>query len=305
MAAMHRSRFEGLRGELRMDEPMSRHTSWRVGGPADLWYRPADLADLAEFLAALPPDTPVYWVGLGSNLLVRDAGIRGTVIGTHGVFARLERLGENRIYAEAGVPCAKIARRCAIWGLGAGEFFAGIPGTLGGALAMNAGAFGGETWNHVVAVETVDRAGVRHRRRPSEYEVGYRSVRGPGGEWFTAAELEFPTGRPTTQESIRDLLVRRKETQPIGEPSCGSVFRNPAGDYAARLIEAAGLKGRRIGGAQVSPKHANFIVNTGGATAADIEALIRLVGDEVERVHGVRLEPEVRVLGTRAGEEGA
>ena len=305
MAAMHRSRFEGLRGELRMDEPMSRHTSWRVGGPADLWYRPADLADLSEFLAALPPDTPLYWVGLGSNLLVRDAGIRGTVIGTHGVFSRLERLGENRIYAEAGVPCAKIARRCAMWGLGAGEFFAGIPGTLGGALAMNAGAFGGETWNHVVAVETVDRAGVRHRRRPSEYEVGYRSVRGPGGEWFTAAELEFPTGRPTTQESIRDLLVRRKETQPIGEPSCGSVFRNPAGDYAARLIDAAGLKGRRIGGAQVSPKHANFIVNTGGATAADIEALIRLVGDEVERVHGVRLEPEVRVLGTRAGEEGA
>jgi len=305
MAALHRSRFEGLRGELRMDEPMSRHTSWRVGGPADLWYRPADLADLADFLAALPPDMPVQWVGLGSNLLVRDGGIRGTVIGTHGVFSRLERLGDNRIYAEAGVPCAKIARRCAMWGLGAGEFFAGIPGTLGGALVMNAGAFGGETWSHVVAVETVDRAGVRHRRRPSEYEVGYRSVRGPEGEWFTAAELEFPTGRPTTQESIRDLLVRRKETQPIGEPSCGSVFRNPPGDHAARLIEAAGLKGRRIGGAQVSPKHANFIVNTGGATAADIEALVRLVGDEVERVHGVRLEPEVRVLGEPAGEGGA
>jgi UDP-N-acetylmuramate dehydrogenase len=297
MAAMHRSRFEGLRGELRMDEPMTRHTSWRVGGPADLWYRPADLADLAEFLAALPPETPVHWVGLGSNLLVRDAGVRGAVVGTHGVFSRLERLGENRIYAEAGVPCAKIARRCAMWGLGAGEFFAGIPGTLGGALVMNAGAFGGETWSHVVAVETVDRSGRRHRRRPADYEVGYRSVNGPAEEWFTAAELEFPSGRPTTQESIRDLLMRRKETQPIGEPSCGSVFRNPPGDHAARLIDAAGLKGHRIGGAEVSTKHANFIINTGEASAADIEALIRFVGDEVERVHGVRLQPEVRILG--------
>lgn len=297
MAALHRSRFEGLRGELRMDEPMSRHTSWRVGGPVDVWYRPADFADLGEFLSALPPDMPVHWVGLGSNLLVRDSGIRGTVIGTHGVFSRLERLGENRIYAEAGVPCAKIARRCAMWGLGAGEFFAGIPGTLGGALVMNAGAFGGETWAQVAAVETIDRQGQRHRRRPVEYEVGYRSVSGPAEEWFTAAELEFPTGRPTTQASIRDLLVRRKETQPIGEPSCGSVFRNPAGDYAARLIEAAGLKGHRIGGAQVSPKHANFIINTGEATAADIEALIGFVAAEVERIHGVRLQPEVRVLG--------
>lgn len=302
MAAMHRSRFEGLRGELRMDESMSRHTSWRVGGPAELWYRPADLADLAEFLAALPPETPVHWVGLGSNLLVRDAGIRGAVVGTHGVFSRLERLGDNRIYAEAGVPCAKIARRCAMWGLGAGEFFAGIPGTLGGALVMNAGAFGGETWAHVVAVETIDRAGRRHRRRPTEYEVAYRSVKGPAEEWFTAAELEFPSGRATTQESIRDLLVRRKETQPIGEPSCGSVFRNPPDDYAARLIDTAGLKGHRIGGAEVSTKHANFIINTGAASAADIEALIRYVRAEVERVHGVRLQPEVRILGEAVGE---
>lgn len=301
MAAVRTGSDTGLRGELRRHEPMARHTSWRVGGPAESWYRPADLADLGEFLAGLPEDTPVHWVGLGSNLLVRDAGVRGVVIATHGVLSRLERLSDHRLYAEAGVPCAKIARRCALWGLGAGEFFAGIPGTLGGALAMNAGAFGGETWAHVAAVETMDRQGGRHRRRPSEFRVGYRSVEGPADEWFLAAELEFPEGRPTTQASIRDLLVRRKATQPIGEPSCGSVFRNPEGDYAARLIESAGLKGYRIGGAEVSEKHANFIINTGGATAADIEALIEHVGDEVARIHGVRLEHEVRILGDHAG----
>lgn len=300
MAAMQLPpRFEP-RGTLRRDEPMARHTSWRVGGPADAWYRPADRDDLAGFLAALPADTPVYWVGLGSNLLVRDGGIRGVVIATHGVLASMNRQGEHGLIVEAGVPCAKIARSCARWGLGAGEFFAGIPGTLGGALAMNAGAFGGETWDFVRTVETLDRAGVCRRRARAEYQVGYRSVTGPAGEWFVSAELEFPAGRPTTQASIRELLVKRKATQPIGEPSCGSVFTNPPGDHAARLIEAAGLKGCRIGGAQVSPKHANFIINTGGATAADIEALIAHVAAKVERVHGVRLHPEVRVLGEAA-----
>jgi UDP-N-acetylmuramate dehydrogenase len=288
------------RGELRRNEPMARHTSWRVGGPVDTWYRPADLDDLSAFLASLPVETPVYWVGLGSNLLVRDGGIRGVVIATHGVLSRMERIGEHGLFAEAGVPCAKIARSCARWGLGAGEFFAGIPGTLGGALAMNAGAFGGETWSYVRAVETMDRAGMRRRHDRDAYEVGYRSARGPAGEWFISAELEFPAGRPTTQESIRELLVRRKATQPIGEPSCGSVFTNPPGDYAARLIQAAGLKGCRIGGAAVSLKHANFIINLGDASAADIETLVWHVAHEVERVHGVKLETEVRMLGETA-----
>jgi UDP-N-acetylmuramate dehydrogenase len=307
MAAMQIPPRYTPRGELKRAEPMARHTSWRVGGPADTWYRPADIDDLAGFLAALPPEVPVYWAGLGSNLLVRDGGIRGVVIGTHGVLSGMERHGERGIRAEAGVPCAKIARSCARWGLGAGEFFAGIPGTLGGALAMNAGAFGGETWDYVRSVDTLDRAGVRRRRARAEYQVGYRSVVGPAGEWFLAAELEFPAGRPTTQASIRELLVKRKATQPIGEPSCGSVFTNPPGAHAARLIEAAGLKGCRIGGAEVSPKHANFIINTGGATAADIEALIRHVAAEVEHVHGVRLETEVRILGepAAAGGEGS
>jgi UDP-N-acetylmuramate dehydrogenase len=297
MAALHLPPAYTPRGELRRNEPMARHTSWRVGGPADTWYRPADLDDLAGFLAALPAGAPVHWVGLGSNLLVRDGGIRGVVIATHGVLSRMERIGEHGLLAEAGVPCAKIARSCARWGLGAGEFFAGIPGTIGGALAMNAGAFGGETWSYVRAVETMDRIGVRRRRGRDEYETGYRSMCGPAGEWFIAAELEFPAGRPTTQESIRELLVRRKATQPIGEPSCGSVFTNPPGDYAARLIESAGLKGCRIGGAAVSPKHANFIINLGDASAGDIETLVWHVQAEVHRVHGVRLETEVRMLG--------
>jgi UDP-N-acetylmuramate dehydrogenase len=297
MAARRTDDVPTLRGDLRHNEPMARHTSWRVGGPVDIWYRPADRDDLAAFVASLPDATPIHWVGLGSNLLVRDGGIRGAVIATHGALARMERSGEHGLYVEAGVPCAKIARSCAQWGLGAGEFFAGIPGTLGGALAMNAGAFGGETWRHVFAVETLDHAGRTHHRSAADYTVGYRDVRGPAGEWFIAAELEFPPGRPTTQASIRELLMRRNATQPIGEPSCGSVFTNPPGDHAARLIEAAGLKGYAIGGAQVSRKHANFIINTGNATAADIEALIAHVAAEVERVHGVVLTPEVRVIG--------
>jgi len=291
---------EDFGGRLMLDEPMSRHTSWRVGGPADRYYRPADIDDLSRFLAALPADEPVHWVGLGSNLLVRDSGIRGTVVATHRVLDGIERIADTRVRAEAGVPCAKLARQCARWGLGQAEFFAGIPGTIGGALAMNAGAFGGETWRHVVAVESMDRQGRRHRRLPSEFTVGYRSVRGPAPEWFLAADLEFEPETTVDPEAIRKLLARRKATQPIGEPSCGSVFRNPPEDHAARLIEASGLKGYSIGGARVSDKHANFIINTGDATAADIERLIDHVRTVVERIHGVRLQTEVRVLGERS-----
>lgn len=286
----------GLRGEVLRDEPLSRHTSWRVGGPADRYFKPADLDDLAAFLAELPADEPVMWLGLGSNLLVRDGGIRGTVVATHGMLRRLERLDEERVYAESGVPCAKLARSCARWGLRSGEFFAGIPGTVGGALAMNAGAFGGETWAHVLAVDVIDRRGRRRRRPPADYAVGYRSVEGPADEWFVGAEFRFEPGE-AGQEEIREILARRKETQPIGLPSCGSVFRNPPDDFAARLIETAGLKGLTVGGAQVSEKHANFIISRRGATAADIERLIRHVQATVKKVHGVELVPEVRIAG--------
>ncbi len=293
-------RKHAVSGRLRENEPMARHTSWRVGGPADRYYMPSSLEDLCQFIASLPADEPIFWVGLGSNLLVRDGGVRGTVICTHGVLGGLERLADGSVRAEAGVPCAKLARQCVRWELGSAEFFAGIPGTVGGALAMNAGAFGGETWPHVLSVETVDRNGVRHRRGRDEYEVAYRSVRGPAGEWFLAATFRFREDAEASTADIKALLARRKASQPIGLPSCGSVFRNPPGDHAARLIESAGLKGRRIGGAVVSEKHANFIINTGGASALDIEKLIDLVRETVEQVHGIRLQPEVRVIGEAA-----
>ena len=281
---------------MRTAEPMSRHTSWRVGGPADRFYTPASIGELSRVLSSLPDDEPICWVGLGSNLLVRDGGVRGTVIATHGFLGRIEQLDDNHVRAESGVPCAKLAKRSAAWGLGCAEFFAGIPGTVGGALAMNAGAFGGETWRHVTSVEVIDRHGERRRRQPDDYQIGYRSVEGPADEWFVSADFYFERG-DTGREDIRAVLARRKDTQPVGLASCGSVFRNPTGDHAARLIEAAGLKGKCIGDACVSEMHANFIINTGEATAADIEDLILHIQETVVETHGVVLYPEVRIIG--------
>ena len=291
---------------VRREEPMSRHTSWHVGGPAEIYFTPADREELAAFLKSVPAEVPVCWVGLGSNLLVRDGGIAGVVIGTQGTLDRLERTGPDGVYGEAGVACARIARQCIRWGLGPAEFFAGIPGTLGGALAMNAGAFGGETWRHVVEVETIDRSGTERRRPASDYRVSYRHVEAPAAdEWFLAARLRFEARPAEHRGEVDALLEKRKATQPIGEWSCGSVFTNPPGDHAARLIEAAGLKGLRVGDASVSTKHANFIINHGAATAADVERLIARVQDEVRRAHGVRLHPEVRVIGRAAGQRMA
>ena len=292
------SEFEG---RVLRDEPMSKHTSWRAGGPADVWFTPRDVEDLSAFLQSLPAGVPVTWVGLGSNLLVRDGGIRGAVISVHGILNALERVGDDGVRAEAGVACARLGRQCAKWKLGPADFFAGIPGTVGGALAMNAGAWGGETWPHVVATETIDRSGARHRRQASEYRYSYRSVTPPvPGEWFLAATFRFEQRPDASTDSIKKLLEKRHASQPIGEPSCGSVFTNPPGRHAAELIEAAGLKGYRIGGAAVSDKHANFIINQGSATGADLEALVRHVQATVEQVHGVRLVPEVRVVGDAA-----
>ena len=286
-------------GRVLYNEPMSRHTSWRVGGPADVLFNPRDKADLASFIRAAEPIKELFWLGLGSNLLVRDGGLRAVVIETHGALDELRRLNETEVWSGAGVACAKLAKQCITWGLGPAEFFAGIPGTLGGALAMNAGAFGGETWPHVVEVETIDRAGDLHTRPKSDYVVSYRHVAGPQNEWYLGARLKFESKPGATNDQIRALLAQRKATQPIGELSCGSVFTNPPGHHAARLIDQAGLKGFRIGGARVSEKHANFIINDGTATAADIELVIEHVMQTVERVHGVRLNPEVRIVGER------
>lgn len=285
------------RGELRLDEPMSRHTSWRVGGPADRYFKPADVEDLAEYLAGLPAGTPVFWIGLGSNLLVRDGGIRGVVIAGGGLFRDLENLGDQRVRVGSSVPCTRLSRQCIRWGYGPSEFLAGIPGSVGGALAMNAGAHGGETWERVESVRTMTRSGRIRDRSKEDFEVGYRSVKGLDDEWFIEATLGFEPGVVPSIERQKKMLERRRVTQPLGLPSCGSVFRNPPGDHAARLIEAAGLKGHRIGGAEVSPKHANFIINTGDATAGDIEALINFVQATVKDVHGVELTHEVRIVG--------
>jgi UDP-N-acetylmuramate dehydrogenase len=285
---------------LRHSEPMSRHTSWRVGGPADLFFRPTGIEMLAEFLAALPAATPVTWIGLGSNLLVRDAGVRGAVICTSALPKLCEELPGHRVRCTAALACATLAKRCARIGLGPAAFFAGIPGSLGGALAMNAGAFGGETWDRVESVETIDRAGSLRQRARDEFTVGYRSVSGPPGEWFLAARLHLqPVAATAPEEDIRALLRLRAEKQPLGAASAGSVFRNPLPEHAGALIERAGLKGLGRGGAVVSEKHANFIINTGSATAADIEDLIADVRSRVREQTGIELEPEVRIIGER------
>ena len=284
---------------------MAYHTSWRVGGPAQHFYQPADIDDIAALLRQLPASEMVFWLGLGSNLLVRDGGMRGTVIATSGMLNGLSQIDAQTVRAEAGVPCAKVARFTAQAGLHGGEFFAGIPGTMGGALAMNAGAFGGETWSLVQSVETLDRFGERHVRSVDEYRIAYRSVvtaqtaqGNPQQEWFVAATLRLtPADSGSAKARIKQLLERRNLTQPTSLPSAGSVFRNPPGDHAARLIEACGLKGVCIGKACVSEKHANFIINTGKALAADIEALIAKIADVVEQQHGVRLIPEIRIVG--------
>lgn len=303
-----------LRGTLEHDVAMSGYTSWRVGGPAERLYQPADLEDLCVFLKSLPVDEPLYFVGLGSNLLVRDGGLRGTVIHMHAALKNL-RLEEQRrephegisrygqVYAEAGVASPKLARFAASHDLVDAEFLAGIPGTVGGALAMNAGCYGHETWGFVSRVLTVDRHGNIHQRGPREYRVGYRHADSTEGheEWFVAAWFLFPKGDgEAARAEIKRLLDRRIATQPLDQPNAGSVFRNPPGDHAARLVESCGLKGRRIGDAQVSEKHANFIVNLGRATARDIETLIETVQAEVKNRTGVELVREVRIIGTGA-----
>lgn len=286
-----------LRGELRIDEPLKRYNTWRIGGPARQMYLPADADDLALFLQTLPADEPLLWLGLGSNLLIRDAGFNGTVILLHGRLNSQQVVGDRGM-VEAGASCAKVARECARADLSGAAFLAGIPGTMGGALAMNAGAFGGETWSIVASVTTIDRQGRIRRRDPGDYRIGYREVVRPAEEWFIACELQLRHGDgESEQAAIRTLLDRRAATQPIGQRSCGSTFRNPDGDHAARLIEASGLKGYRIGGAEVSARHANFLINTGDATAADMEALIRHVRDEVSRLQGIVLHTEVHMVG--------
>ncbi|BBJ24024.1 UDP-N-acetylmuramate dehydrogenase [Candidatus Nitrotoga sp. AM1P] len=312
---------ETLRGTLRNNVAMSRHTSWRAGGHAERVYQPADLADLIVFLRALPADERIVAVGLGSNLLVRDGGLRGTVLLLHAALTEMRIETDESIYVQAGVSGAKLARFAAKHNLKGAEFFAGIPGTLGGMLAMNAGCYGSETWNVVVNAQTIMRSGKLLEREPDDYEIGYRHVvlRKKGKylehdntpisnflpvhqeEFFVGARLRLLTGDgEMARREIKSLLSKRIASQPLNLPNAGSVFRNPPSDYAARLIEQCGLKGLQIGGARVSEKHGNFIVNVGKATAEDIENLINKVQASVQQKTGVRLHLEVRIIGEYA-----
>jgi UDP-N-acetylenolpyruvoylglucosamine reductase len=290
-------RFNGLRGRLARDVPLARYTSWRAGGPADVLYMPADRDDLAMFLRQLPAQEPVTVLGLGSNTLVRDGGVRGTVVVMHNPGAALA-VADGLVYAEAGAASPKLARFAATHGCAEAEFLAGVPGTVGGVLAMNAGCYGGETWRYVARVEVLSRSGQFEVRTPGQYDIAYRHV-APMDGIFTAAWFRFPQGDGTAARArIKELLARRIATQPLSLPNAGSVFRNPAGDHAARLVEFCGLKGFAIGDARVSEMHANFIVNPGGkARAADIEALIAHVRETVMTTTGVALMPEVRIVG--------
>jgi UDP-N-acetylmuramate dehydrogenase len=285
---------------------MRKHLTWRAGGAADRAYVPADLDDAAQFLRSLPAREPVYFIGLGSNVLVRDGGIRGTVILMHSSRAPVHMDGAL-VYAEARAASPKVARYAANHGYVGAEFLAGIPGTVGGALAMNAGCYGSETWDAVERVLMLRRSGELRERRPVDFAIGYRHVALSGcelgaDEWFAAAWFGFERGDgEAALGRIKQLLQRRISTQPLALPNAGSVFRNPPGDHAARLIEACGLKGYAIGGARVSEKHANFIVNAQGrGSAADIENLIEHVRQAVLAKHGVELATEVRIIGEAA-----
>jgi UDP-N-acetylmuramate dehydrogenase len=289
-----------LQGTLLLNESLARYNSWRVGGKADCVYIPAGLQDLQAFLQGLDENEAVHFIGLGSNLLVRDGGVRGTVIVMHNALNALEMQGDL-LYADAGVTSAKVAKFSAKQGKRGAEFLAGIPGTIGGALAMNAGCHGGETWDIVNKVLTIDEHGKLHERDRNEFLATYRHVDMLAkNEWFIGAWFELPNGSATEAElTIKNLLAKRLATQPLNLPNAGSTFRNPEGDYAARLIEACGLKGYQIGGAQVSEKHANFIVTMPGATATDVEQTIALMRNTVKEKFGIELQQEVRVIGEK------
>lgn len=281
------------------NESLKKYNTWRVGGIAEKVYKPTSKQALQNYLID-HPDEPITFIGLGSNVLIRDGGLKGTVIVLTGKYAAY-RIEGKTIYAEAGLPCAKLAKVVAKAGLVGAEFFAGIPGTVGGALAMNAGAWGGETWPLVVSVEVVNRQGEIKTINSQAFKYSYRTVSLAKDEWFLSATFKFEDGDVQASEAeIKKLLNERARKQPTGVLSCGSVFRNPENEHAAKLIESCGLKGLRIGGASVSEKHANFIVNDAKATANDIEQLINTVHATVKDKTGYDLVPEVRMLGERS-----
>lgn len=288
-----------MRGIIKKNEILAPYTSWHIGGPAKLYFRPESLENLILFLQKYGQDEPLTWLGLGSNVLIGDNGLNHTVIHLRGA---LQSIGiENQLLkVEAGVSCAKLTKFCAKNNFMEAEFFAGIPGTIGGALKMNAGAWGGNTWDRLVGVTLINHSGELIYKKKSDFEIDYRSVKMPDNEWFVAAHFDFPCG-DTTQSKVRieNLLKKRKETQPIGTKSCGSVFKNPYPLSAGQLIEQCMLKGYQVGDAQISEKHANFIINKGKARAQDVITLMTHIINTVEHQHNIKLQPEVCFLGCK------
>lgn len=285
-------------GKVLQQVSLAEYNTWRVGGKAHRLYKPLSIRDLVHCLQHLPPEEPLLWIGLGSNSLIRDGGFPGTVIVTQGGLKDIQVQGDY-VRVEAGVSCATMARFCARNHFSGGEFWAGIPGTMGGALRMNAGCAGHETWQFVEKVETITRDGCIRVKEPKDFSIAYRHVSGLAEEeWFVAAICRLPKGeKETSLARMKELLIQRASTQPTNEFNCGSVFRNPPSGFAAQLIEACGLKGRQIGGALVSNKHANFIINQGNASAQDIESLIQLVQQTVQKEKQVSLIQEVHIIG--------
>ena len=299
--------------DILYDADLSRFTTLKTGGKGELVFVPKNLEEFSAVLKQTPVNIPVTILGLGSNALIPDVGIKGLVIILQGSgLNKLEQHADNlvNITADAGVACGQFARFAARLGLTSMEFMAGIPGTIGGALAMNAGCYNGETWDLVSSVTTITRHGEIKTRDKAEYEIAYRtaelknksqkigSQEISSKEYFISVEFNLKPGdKKTSLSNIKKLLAQRNQSQPTNFPNCGSVFRNPKGDFSARLIEACGLKGVKAGHAQISEKHANFIVNLGGATTNNIVELIDLMHSKVKDKFNVSLEREVRYLG--------
>lgn len=291
--------LENIRGRISIDSPMSRLTWFQVGGPADILFQPADRDDLAAFLSVLPDDVPVTVIGVGSNLLVRDGGIRGVVIRLSAKgFGSLEHVGDKQILAGAAVPDKRLAAFALEHGIGGFEFYHGIPGAIGGALRMNAGANGAETTQRVVEVYGVDRRGKHHTLSHADMGYTYRHSAVPADIVFAAALFEGQSaGRDAIEAAMAEVQNHRETVQPIREKTGGSTFKNPPGLSAWKEVDAAGMRGYRVGGAQMSPMHCNFMINTGEATGYDLELLGETVRGSVLKNSGTRLEWEIKRIG--------
>jgi len=289
-----------VRGKLLFNEPLAPFTWLRVGGPAEVLFLPDDEADLAGFLAAVDPSVPVTPIGVGSNLLVRDGGVEGVVIRLGRAFAKVEPRGAQTIFAGAAILDAILAREAAKAGIAGLEFYRGVPGTIGGACVMNAGCYGAETKDVLVEAYAVTRAGERVTLSNAQMDFVYRKSRAAasGELYFTGALFKGTPDQPAAIEArMAEITARREASQPIREKTGGSTFKNPPGDSSWRLVDAAGWRGKLFGAAKFSEQHANFLINTGVATAADLEGLGEAVRADVKSKFGVELEWEIKRIG--------